>query len=102
MFCKNCGNEIGNALFCPHCKQQAGYDLLIQDATHYSPENQILDVPNIFMIILAFFIPLFGFIYYFTHIARFKVKSRAYGISSLSAVGTTLIVMIIALIIAIC
>ena len=102
MFCKNCGNDIGDALFCPHCKQQTGYDLLIQDATHYSPERQIFDVPNIFMIILAFFIPIFGFVYYFTQISRIKVKPRAYGIASLCGVGTSLVVMIIAFIIAMC
>ena len=100
MFCKYCGNDIGNNLFCPYCKQQSGYDVLLQDATNYSTSNQITDVPNIFMIILAFFIPLFGFIYYPTHIAKSRLKSRAYGISSLSGAIATVFVGLISLAIA--
>ena len=100
MFCKYCGFDLGDKIICPACGQQSTSDILLQDATQYSPQNQIMDEPNIFMIILAFFIPLFGFIYYVTHIAKSKTKSRAYGISSLCGVIGETLVGIISLIIA--
>ena len=95
MFCKYCGNDIGNAVFCPHCKQQSGYDMLLDGATHYDPARKVDDVPNIFLIILAFFIPLFGIIYYLTRITYYKVKSRAYGISALSGIGTLCVLSVL-------
>ena len=100
MFCKYCGKDIGDAVLCPHCNGQAGYDVLLRDATHDNPELRIMDVPNIFLIILAFFVPLFGIIYYFARISKFRVKSRAYGIASLCGVITNVLISIIALIIA--
>ena len=100
MFCKYCGFDIGDKIICPNCNQQSTFDVLLQGATEYSPQNQIMDEPNIFLIILAFFIPLFGFIYYPTHIAKSKIKSRAYGIASLCGVIGTMLVGTISLIIA--
>ena len=100
MFCKYCGFDLGDKIICPACSQQSTSDILMQDATQYSPQNQIMDEPNIFMIILAFFIPLFGFIYYVNQIAKSKTKSRVYGISSLCGVIGQALVGIISLIIA--
>jgi hypothetical protein len=97
MYCNHCGNDVGDAVFCPHCKKQLGYDILLSDATVYSIENKVRDVPNIFLIILAFFIPLFGFIYYFTKIKLFQVKARSYGISALVGVGTSVAIAILTL-----
>ena len=97
MYCNHCGNDMGDAVFCPRCNRQAGYDVLLSDATHYDLAKKVNDVPNIFLIILAFFLPLFGFIYYVTHIKFFKVKSRAYGISALAGVGTSLAIGILTL-----
>ncbi|MBO5223767.1 MAG: hypothetical protein J6C23_04570 [Clostridia bacterium] len=97
MYCKYCGNDIGDAVFCPNCNKQSGYDVLLSDATHYDQVKKVDDVPNIFLIILAFFIPLFGFIYYFTQISKYKVKSRAYGISALVSVGVNVVVLVLML-----
>jgi hypothetical protein len=66
MYCKYCGKDIGDSVFCPNCQQQMGYDILLRDATHDSESGRINDVPNIFVIVLAFFIPIFGYIYYAT------------------------------------
>ena len=95
MFCKYCGTDMGAAVFCPQCKRQAGYDVLLDGATHYDLERKVNDVPNIFLIILAFFIPLFGLIFYVTSIRRYKVKSRAYGISSLVGVGVNIAIAVL-------
>ena len=100
MFCKYCGQDIGNAVLCPHCNGQAGYDVLLRDATHDNPDLRITDVPNIFLIILAFFVPLFGIIYYLTQISKVRVKSRTYGIASLCGVVTNVLIAMISLIIA--
>ncbi len=97
MFCKYCGKEIGDAVFCPHCNNQLGYDVLLSDATHYDLAKKVQDVPNIFLIILAFFIPLFGFIYYIMRIKMYKVKSRAYGISALVGAGASLLIGVLTL-----
>lgn len=101
MYCKYCGNDIGDAVFCPHCKKQSGYDVLMSDATEYNPEAKVQDVPNIFLIILAFFIPIFGFIYYIVRIRKYKTCARAYGISALLGVGTTLVIGLLTLLMSI-
>lgn len=95
MYCNYCGNDIGDEAICPNCKRQAVNDVLLTDATFYDFEKKLSDTPNIFLLILAFFIPLFGFIYYLTKIRFFQVKARAYGISALCGVATTVIISVL-------
>ena len=96
MKCSHCGYDVGEKLVCPQCGQRANHQYVpCIDATLYSDRALYDDEPNLFMIFLAFFVPLFGIIYYFTHIKYVQKKSRVYAISSLCGYATSLLVVLI-------
>lgn len=96
MKCKHCDYDVGEKMVCPYCGQRANHQYVpYKDATIYSDITTYADEPNLFMIILAFIVPIFGIIYYFTHIRAVQKKSRVYAISSLCSYATSLLVLII-------
>lgn len=93
MKCNHCGAEAGDKLTCVYCGARTNYQYVpYNDATVINKMQKIDDVPNIFMILLAFLIPLFGIIYYFVNVSKVQTKSRAYGIASLVNVIGTIVV----------
>ena len=53
MFCKSCGNDIGNNAICPNCGAMCTNEI----------KDTKKDDVNIGLIILSVLFPLFGFIY---------------------------------------
>ena len=96
MKCKHCDYDVGEKLVCPHCGQRANYQYVpCLDATIYSDRAVYDGEPNLFMIFLAFLVPLFGIIYYFTQIKYVQKKSRVYAISAISGYVTSFLVTLI-------
>lgn len=96
MKCKHCDNDVGEKMTCPYCGQRTNHQYVpYMDATLYSDQALYNSEPNLFMIILAFLVPIFGIIYYFTHVKVVQKKSRVYAISALSSCATSLLVILI-------
>ena len=95
MKCSHCGAEAGEKLVCSYCGARTNPQYVpLNDATKVDAIKRIDDVPNFFLIILAFFIPLFGIIYYFSQIGKVQAKARAYGISAVVGIICSAIVLI--------
>ncbi len=100
MFCSQCGANAEDEVFCPQCKKQLKTVKLMKGPFVYNENAEALDVPKLVLIILAFFAPLFGFIFYVCGVSRAPVCARAYGISSLVGVAGSVFLTVIGLMIA--
>ena len=99
MKCANCGAEVQEKLSCPYCGSRTTPQYVpYVGATVYDKNAIVDDVPNLILIFLAFLVPLFGIIYYFARVKVYKTKARAYGISALSGVAVTVLILVTALV----
>jgi uncharacterized membrane protein YvbJ len=97
MFCRKCGSEIPEGKYvCPACGNlEKGNAVFLSGAAVYDETARLLDVPNVLMLVLAFFVPFFGIIYYFARSSVYPVRAKAYGIASLIGLAVVAVLPII-------
>ena len=89
-YCSKCGKElVDEAVFCTGCGCSVDYNM-------NSAKPQEEDKVSVGFCILAFFIPLFGLIYWAIKRTETPKKANAIGLCALISIGLNIVVSIVA------